>query len=115
MPVTALPTVRAALPPVADTSVAFHVGDPGVLVNEKRSPQLAAWPSMVTWVAVVLTKIEPLNGGAPDAAPVTFVADHAGELMIVVEVGPGIDVIGEPKSSALPLLESAAMSTAVAS
>ncbi len=84
MPVTASPTVRAALPPVADTSVLVQVGEPGVLVNEKRSPQLAAWPSMVTWVDVALTKIEPLSGGAPAATLVTFVADHTGALITLV-------------------------------
>src|ERR1700690_1437685 len=62
---------------------------------------------MVTWVGVRLTKIEPLRGGAPVARDVMFCDDHTG--------GLGVDVIGELKSSTLPLLESDAMSTAEAS
>src|SRR5664280_269505 len=104
MPVTASPTVRAELPPVAETSVALHVEEPSAFVNEKRSPQFAAWPDMEVWVGETLTKSDPLSGGAPVAAPVTFNADHTGVS------NPGLDVIGEAKSSTLPLLVRAAMS-----
>jgi hypothetical protein len=78
MPVTEPPTVRADVPPVAETSVAVHVGEPGVLERAKRSPQLAACPSMVTCVGDALTKIEPLRGGAPVATPVMLSAPHTG-------------------------------------
>jgi len=109
MPVTASPTVRAELPPVAETSVALQVEEPSAFVKEKRSPQFAAWPSMEVSVGVMLTKIDPLSGGAPVASPVTFDADHTG-------VGkPGLVVFGEAKSSTLPLLVRAAISTSDAS
>src|ERR1700734_1254994 len=99
MPVTASPTVRAEVLPVAETSVALQVPDPGVLVSEKRSPQFAAWPSTEISVGVALTKSDPPSGGAPVAAPVTFVADQTGSLTALLVSAPGLDVIGEAKSS----------------
>ena len=78
MPVTASPTVRADVPPVAETSVAVQVGEPAALDRAKRSPQLAACPSMVTCVGEALTKIDPLRGGAPVARVVTFERPQTG-------------------------------------
>jgi hypothetical protein len=51
--------------------------------------------------------MEPLSGGAPVAKVVMFCDDHT--------EGLGVDAIGELKRTTLPLLESAAMSTADAS
>ena len=62
-------------------------------------------------VGDALTKIEPLSGGAPFAAPVTLSADHTGSLTTLALV-LGLDVIGELKSSTSPLLVRAATSTA---
>ena len=53
--------------------------------------------------------MEPLRGGAPVAKVVMFCDDHTGP------EGLGADAIGELKRTTLPLLESAAMSTADAS
>ena len=113
MPVIESPTVRADEPPVADTSVALHVGEPVALERAKRSPQFAACPSMVTCVDDALTKIEPLRGGAPVATPVMLSAPHTGageEVWVVSEINAGVGVLN---SSTEPALVRAARSTDV--
>jgi hypothetical protein len=99
---------------VADTSVDVHVGEPAALVRAKRSPQLAACPSMVTCVGDALTKIDPLRGGAPVATLVMSSAPHTGSgraTWLVSETDGGVGVLN---SSTEPTLVKAATSTDVA-
>src|ERR1700677_3563791 len=62
---------------------------------------------MESWVGVALTKSDPLSGGAPVAAPVTLSADHTGAATLLESELES----GDAKSSTLPLLVSAAIST----